>query len=407
MKLASAPTQDLTRKNAGGVGEVFVAFLRLGCTSFGGPAAHLGYFQEEFVRRRAWLADDAYAELVALAQALPGPGSSQVGFAIGTVRAGLWGGLAAWLGFTTPSVVLLLAFAFGHSLFRGAAGAAFLHGLQLVAVAVVASAVLTMQRSLAPDRVRLLFMLMATALVLLLPSNASTPLVVALGAVGGLLFLREKELLPPDRIAGVSSRRSGVAAAVVFLLLLAASIVLRSQSLTAGSLFAGFFQAGSLVFGGGHVVLPLLDNIVVARGWVPHDVFVSGYGAAQAVPGPLFTFAAYLGAVVQPSLHPLLYGLVALVAIFAPGLLLMVAILPFWASLRAQPAFAAALRGVNASVVGVLLAALYQAVWPSAVHSSADFLFALCAFVALVAWRVPPWIVVVAAGAISCLRAFV
>ena len=389
-----------------GAMEVFRAFLRLGCTSFGGPVAHLGYFEEEFVRRRGWLTANTLAELIAVAQSLPGPASSQVGYAIGTLRAGVLGGLAAWVGFTVPSAALMFGFAFGHALFRGAVGAAFLHGLQLVAVAVVATAVLNMQRTLAPDRVRLIFALIAAGVVLYVPANVATPLVAVLGGLGGFLFLRKLETAAAEPIAGVGSRGSGMIAATIFVVLLVASILLRSKDPRLGSLFASFFQAGAMVFGGGHVVLPMLENLVVAKGWVSQDAFVSGYGAAQALPGPLFSFAAYLGAVVQPNAHPVLYGLVALAGIFAPGLLLMTAVLPFWSSLRSQAGVAAVLRGINAGVVGVLAAALYGTLWVKAVHRPVDFLLVLGGFVALTVLRWTPWVVVLTSGGICSLLAW-
>ncbi|HXC96919.1 MAG TPA: chromate efflux transporter [Edaphobacter sp.] len=385
--------------------EVFWVFLRLGCTSFGGPVAHLGYFEEEFVRRREWLTAETLAELIAVAQSLPGPASSQVGFAIGTLRAGVFGGLAAWVGFTAPSAALMIGFAFGHKLFRGMVGVAFLHGLQLVAVAVVATAVLSMQRTLAPDRVRLVFAMIAAAVVLYAPPNISTLLVAVLSGVGGFLFLRKVKPATDETVAEVGSRRSGIFAAATFVMLLVASILLRSKELGLPSLSASFFQAGSMVFGGGHVVLPMLENLVVAKGWVSEDAFVSGYGAAQALPGPLFSFAAYSGAVVQPNAHPLLYGLVALVGIFSPGLLLMTAVLPFWSSLRSQVGVAAVLRGINAGVVGVLAAALCGTLWAKAVHRPVDFLFVLGGFVALTVLRWAPWVVVLACGGICSLLA--
>ena len=388
--------------------EVFLIFLRLGCTSFGGPIAHLGYFQSEFVERRKWLGAESFAELVALAQSLPGPASSQVGFAIGLLRGGLTGGFAAWLGFTLPSAALMLAFAFGHSLFSGKGGAAFLHGLQLTAVAVVAQAVLAMQGRLAPDRTRLVFAILAVGIVLFGPPFVSTALAILLGAIGGLLVLRTSaESAAGQLLTSIStlSRRTGTAAGALFAVLFAVCLAIRRSGLSALGLFANFFRAGSLVFGGGHVVLPLLDGLVVAKGWMQREVFLAGYGAAQALPGPLFSFAAYVGASVRPNAHPLAAGLIALVAIFLPGLLLMTAILPFWHGLRDRPIVQSALRGVNASVVGVLIAAFYQPVWTSTVHSSTDFWIALSAFAALTVWRLAPWMVVGAVGSICWILA--
>lgn len=389
------------------VAEVFAAFLRLGCTSFGGPVAHLGYFQSEFVERRQWLTAGSFAELVALAQSLPGPASSQVGFAIGLTRAGLPGGLAAWLGFTLPSAVLMLAFAFGHTLFSGKAGAAFLHGLQLVAVAVVANAVLAMQRRLAPDRTRLAFAVLAVPVVLFAAPSVSTPLAIVLGAIGGLLLLRRAPEHDPAQPPSTLTRRTAVIAAALFSALFVACLFFQQAALTARSLFAALFRAGALVFGGGHVVLPLLDGLIVARGWLSPQTFLAGYGAAQALPGPLFSFAAYVGAASRPTQHPLAFGLIALVALFLPGLLLIIAILPFWQALRRQTLVQSALRGVNAAVIGVLIAALYRPVWTSSVHSPADFSIALTAFAALTAFKVQPWIIVLASGLLCWLIAAV
>ena len=384
--------------------EVFWIFLRLGCSSFGGPVAHLGYFESEFVERRRWLSAEDFAELMALAQSLPGPASSQVGYAIGVLRAGLPGGVAAWLGFTTPSAALMLAFAFGHALFRGEGGAAVLHGLQLVAVAVVAQAVLGMQRRLAPDRIRVAFAVIAAAVVFAGPRSVSTVLAILLGAVGGLLFLGRSSEVAGSQFLTAISKRMGAVAASLFVALLVVCLAIGRSGFTAASLFADFFRAGSLVFGGGHVVLPLLNGLVVAKGWISRETFLAGYGAAQALPGPLFSFAAYIGAAAKTNLHPLVAGLVALLAIFLPGLLLMTAILPFWQGLRARPLVQSALRGINASIVGVLIAALYQPVWTSSVHSATDFSIALCAFAALTMWEVAPWIVVIAAGFICWMR---
>ncbi|MBV8631896.1 MAG: chromate efflux transporter [Silvibacterium sp.] len=391
-------------EKAGGFWEVFLIFLRLGCTSFGGPVAHLGYFQSEFVERRAWLSGESFAELVALAQSLPGPASSQVGFSIGLSRAGLPGGLAAWLGFTAPSAALMLAFAFGHSLFNGKGGAGLLHGLQLVAVAVVAQAVLAMQQRLAPDGRRLAFVIVAVAIVLFAPPFLSSIFAILAGALGGLLFLRLSTDYAAENPVKFVSRRTGSVAAAIFALLLIASLAIHGTELDPVNLFANLFRAGSLVFGGGHVVLPLLDGLVVAKGWISQRAFLAGYGAAQALPGPLFSFAAYVGAAVRPNSHPLAAGLIALIAIFLPGLLLMTAILPYWGSLRRRTGMQSALRGVNASVVGVLIAALYKPVWTSSVHSPPDFWIALSAFMLLTAWRVAPWVVVVSVGGVCWLR---
>ena len=300
--------------------EVLLVFLRLGCISFGGPIAHLGYYRKEFVERRKWCGENTLAEFIAIAQSLPGPASSQVCFALGILRAGWAGGLAAWFGFTLPSALLMLAFAYGHSFLGGSAGNGLLHGLQLVAVAVVAQAVLGMQRSLAPDRIRIALAILATGLVLILPAQVATLSAIAAGAVAGFLLFRSQNDADSN-YAGMSlSKPVGFSSAAVFLLLLVIlPLTAHLSSSTGLAVFSAFYRSGALVFGGGHVVLPLLEDSVVARGWVSQQTFLAGYGAAQALPGPLFTFAAYLGAEVRPSTNPLLYGLLALVALFAPG----------------------------------------------------------------------------------------
>ncbi|WP_263415233.1 chromate efflux transporter [Terriglobus albidus] len=388
------------------VAEVFLVFLRLGCTSFGGPIAHLGYFQEEFVQRRRWLSADSFSELVAIAQMLPGPASSQIGYSIGLLRAGIPGGIAAWLGFTLPSMLLMFLFAFGHSIFTGKIGSGFLHGLQLVAVAVVAQAVLTMQRNLAPDRARFGIALVAVAILFFLPSGGATLLAIVFGAVAGQLLHRKRldEFLDGGLLSHSVSKSAGYLSLALVVLLLTGSLLINSPLLTARSLFVGFFRSGSLVFGGGHVVLPLLENVTVARGWISQERFLAGYGAAQALPGPLFAYSAYLGASVQPTAHPILFGCIAVLAIFLPGLLLMTGVLPFWRSLRADDRFRKSLQGVNAAVVGILIAALYSPIWTSGIHSSYDFFLALCACALLVQWRTPPWIVVLIAGGITAMR---
>ncbi len=388
--------------------EVFLIFLRLGCTSFGGPVAHLGYFRTEFVERRRWLTEVEFAGIVGLAQALPGPGSSQTGYAIGLRRAGWLGGLAAWTGFTLPSAVLMLAFAFGHSVFAGRAGIALLHGLQLVAVAVVAQAVLAMQRSLAPDWPRGLIALGAGAMALLGPPSYGTLLAILFGAAAGLFFRSEPQPVAANTGWSGASRRLGALAGAAFCLLLAASFYPAAAHVTKPAIFLRFYQAGALVFGGGHVVLPTLEAAVVASGWIGQPAFLAGYGVAQALPGPLFTFAAYLGAALfaGSASQRVLAGLSALAGIFLPGLLLISAVLPFWAGLRARPGFSRALAGVNAAVVGVLAAALVHPVWSSSVRTGWDFAVALGAFLALTVWKLPPWVVVIAGGAVSCAMAF-
>jgi chromate transporter len=392
----------------GSAWEVFLVFLRLGLTSFGGPIAHLGYFHDEFVARRRWLEEKTYADLVALSQFLPGPASSKIGIAIGLSRAGYAGALAAWAGFTMPSAVALVLFAYGVETFGGALGSGWLHGLKVVAVAVVAQAVLLMMRSLAPDRERATLAVVAAALVVAIPSTLGQIGAIVLGGVAGITLLRGGA--PTDHVAmpHAVSRTAAIVAIVLFfailfgLPLLAAAVP--SHSL---QLFEAFYRAGSLVFGGGHVVLPLLQASVVPPGWVTNEVFLAGYGAAQAVPGPLFTFSAYLGAVMGPPPNGWAGAALCLVAMFLPSFLLIIGPLPFWDELRRQPWAQSALRGVNAAVVGLLLAALYNPVWTAGITSGADFALASAAFLLLFMWKTPPWLVVVLCalgGALMSLR---
>ncbi len=383
------------------------AFLRLGCTSFGGPIAHLGYFRAEFVERRRWLTESTYAEVIALAQSMPGPASSQVGFAIGLLRAGWLGGLAAWIGFTLPSAALMLTFAFGYGHPQGRTGAATLHGLQLVAVAVVAQAVIRMQRTLAPDALHLSIALLGALIALFASPAYATVLAIAAGALAGLLLTRPMKEPARDRpsFAPPISRPGAAVAAILFVILLAAALRLSATRTLAAAVLAGLYRTGALVFGGGHVVLPLLDAAIVQRGWLAQSSFLAGYGAAQAVPGPLFSIAAYIGAAVHPNPHPLLLGVCALVALFLPGLLVMAAVLPFWSALRRRPLIGSLLRGVNASVVGVLAAALYRPLWATTIRTTTDFLIALAAFVLLIRFKVQPWIVVLGVSLASILVA--
>jgi chromate transporter len=381
----------------GSAGEIFLVFLRLGLTSFGGPIAHLGYYRAEFVERRRWLSERAYVDLVALAQFLPGPASSQTGFAIGLLRGGRLGGLAAWAGFTLPSALLMLLFAYGAaSLADSWQGVGLLHGLKLVAVAIVAQAVLGMARSLCPDRARASIATAALALLLFAPGSLSQIGAIALGGVAGLAVCRGGGERIADDLAMPVSRRLGFACLAAFLALLALSFVPVRGGMLA--LFDAFYRSGALVFGGGHVVLPLLRDAVVAPGWVSDNSFLAGYGAAQALPGPLFTFAAYLGALAGAPPAGVSGALVALVAIFLPGMLVMMAALPFWHELRALGPAQAAVRGVNAAVVGLLGAALYTPVWTSAVQAPADVAVAATGFVLLTVWRAPPLIVALIAA---------
>src|SRR5712691_2794838 len=380
----------------GSAWEVLLVFLRLGITSFGGPIAHLGYFHDELVVRRRWLDEKTYADLVALCQFLPGPASSQVGIAIGLSRAGYLGSVAAWVGFTMPSAIALVVFAYGVETLGNALGSGWLHGLKVVAVAVVAQAVLSMMRSLAPDRERATLAVVATALALAVPSAWGQVGAIVLGGVVGMAMLRSTA--PADHVAlpHPVSRTVGVLALTLFFALLLGLPLLvaavPSQSLT---VFEAFYRAGSLVFGGGHVVLPLLQASVVPPGWVTNDAFLAGYGAAQAVPGPLFTFAAYLGAVMGPQPNGWVGASLCLVAVFLPSFLLVIGALPFWDELRRRRWAQSALTGVNAAVVGLLLAALYRPVWTAGIASAADFALASAAFLLLFMWKTPPWLVVV------------
>jgi chromate transporter len=375
--------------NSGSIREVFLVFLRLGLTSFGGPIAHLGYFRQELVIRRQWLAEASYGDLVALCQFLPGPASSQVGFSLGVLRGGgLLGGLAAWLGFTMPSALLLLGFAYWASAFSGPVALGVLHGLKLVAVAVVAQAVWGMARTLTPDRTRAGLALAAVFIVLISGGAVGQVAAIALGAVAGLRLCRGETTAETGSLRFPISRQAGFVALGLFAVLLILPPLVAGNKL---ALFSAFYRAGALVFGGGHVVLPLLQAAVVVPGWVSGGAFMAGYGAAQAVPGPLFTFAAYLGAIAG---HSPAGAAVALVAIFLPGILLVYGTLPFWDTLRTRPAAQAAMRGANAAVVGILAAALYNPVWVSAVFSPADFALALAGFLLLVVWKSPPWVVV-------------
>lgn len=394
----------LNKHARGSALEVLLVFLRLGCTSFGGPIAHLGYFRKEFVELRRWCSESKMAEFIALAQSLPGPASSQVGFALGILRAGWAGGIAAWVGFTLPSALLMLAFAYGHSFLGSGFGKALLHGLQLVAVAVVAQAVMGMQRSLAPDRIRVGIAISATGMTLFLPAQVGTLISITVGTAIGLYLFRSERQEQPTTIDLPLPKSVGLISAFILLALLIASpvvaLVFSSPSL---DLFSAFYRCGALVFGGGHVVLPLLENAVVARGWVTQQSFLAGYGAAQALPGPLFSFGIYLGAAVRPSPNPLLYGLLGLIGIFLPGLLAMTAILPFWTAIRGNQSVQSALKGINASVVGILLAAFFQPLWTSTIHASSDFWIALVAFALLTLWKVQPWIVVVGVASVSAI----
>ncbi len=379
---------------AGSVLEVLAVFTRLGLTSFGGPVAHLGYFRQEIVVRRQWLDEQNYADLLALCQFLPGPSSSQMGIALGTVRAGWPGGVAAWLGFTLPSALALTLFALLTGGGVGLNGAGWLHGLLVVAVAVVAQAVWGMATTLCPDRPRRTLALLAAGAILLWPLAVTQLLVLAVSGLIGRRLLATPAA-PATTLPLTVPRRVAIAAGIMFgSLFLGLPLVRVLLPLPGLALFDTFFRVGSLVFGGGHVVLPLLQREVVPAGWVTDSQFLTGYAAAQAVPGPLSTFAAYLGAVSHASPNGWLGAGIALVAIFLPSFFFVWGILPFWPRLRANVAIQAALRGINAAVVGILLAALYQPIWTGAIHTPGDVALALLAFGLLAVWRVPPWIVV-------------
>jgi chromate transporter len=376
--------------------EVLKVFTQLGLTSFGGPVAHIGYFRDEIVVRRKWLDEKTYADLVALSQFLPGPASSKVGIAIGLLRAGYPGALAAWLGFTLPSALALVLFAFGVTTLGDSLGSGWLHGLKIAAVAVVAQAVLGMMRALAPDRERATMAAVAAVIVLAFPSAWGQVGAIVLGGLFGYLLLPSNAPSDHVMLPRVVSRTVATCALVLFFALLIGLPLLvaafPSQSMR---LFEAFYRAGSLVFGGGHVVLPLLQASVVPPGWVTNEAFLAGYGAAQAVPGPLFTFSAYLGAVMGPEPNGWAGATLCLVAMFVPAFLLVIGPLPFWDDFRSRPWAQSALRGINAAVVGLLLAALYDPVWTAGILGAGDFALAIVAFVLLFMWQTPPWLVVV------------
>jgi chromate transporter len=375
--------------------EVLRIFAKLGFTCFGGPIAHIGYFRDEFVVRRKWIDEHAFADLVGLCQFLPGPASSQVGFSIGLMRAGYLGAVAAWTGFTLPSAAALILFAYGASALSGPVGTGLLHGLKLTAVSIVAQAVWGMARSLCPDRERASIAVVAALIILFSTSSVAQIGAIVLGGLAGLWLCRSEAPAPSGHVVMPVSRVAGFTCLACFFILLAGLPVLRGLTGSSGvALFDAFYRSGALVFGGGHVVLPLLREAFVAPVWVSDDAFLAGYGAAQAVPGPLFTFAAYLGTVVSPKPHGLPGAALGLVGIFLPGILVLLGSLPFWDSFRKRAGAQAVMRGVNAAVVGVLGAALYNPVWTTSVKTGGDFGIALVGFVLLTAWRAPPLIVV-------------
>ncbi len=374
--------------------EVFWAFLALGLTSFGGPVAHLGYFRTAFVERRQWLSEQAYADLVALCQFLPGPASSQVGFALGLMRAGPWGAAMAWLAFTLPSAIVLVLFALGAAVLEGPVASGIIHGLKVVAVAIVAHAVWGMARNLCPDKTRTGIALAAVFAVVLVSGPLGQVAAIVLGGVAGLLLCRQSAAASSsESLHFPVTRQAGTLALLIFAGLL---VLLPLLAASAGwlNVVDAFYRSGALVFGGGHVVLPLLEAEVVQSGWVTADEFLAGYGAAQAVPGPLFTFAAYLGALL-PGIPSVIGALLALLAIFVPGFLLLVGVLPFWNQFRQWSSAQALMRGANAAVVGILGAALYQPVWTSAILGPYEFVLALTGFLLLTVWKLPAWLVVI------------
>ncbi len=379
--------------------QVFLVFFQLGLTSFGGPIAHLGYFRDAFVVRRRWFSEASYADLVALCQFLPGPASSQVGIGIGLSMAGLPGAVAAWIGFTLPSAVALTVFGYGVIAYSDAVSLGALQGLKIAAVAVVAQALWGMGRSLTPDAPRMTLAVLAAAVVLVVPSPwAQVAVIIAGGVIGAIALKPDSDEGGEGLTIPVSTRVASASLLLFFLLLIGLPLLAAAYPGQALALFDAFFRVGSLVFGGGHVVLPLMQSEVVPPGWVNNESFLAGYGAAQAVPGPLFTFAAYLGTVMNDAPNGWLGAIIGVLAIFLPSFLLVIGVLPFWSRVRTATSLRRALVGINAAVVGLLLAALYDPVWTSSVRSPADFVLAMAAFLLLVFWRTPPWLVVAFAG---------
>ncbi|WP_328803548.1 chromate transporter [Paenibacillus silvestris] len=376
--------------------EILAVSAKLGVTSFGGPIAHLGYFHNEYIRRRKWLNEQDYADIVALCQFLPGPASSQVGIAIGVIRAGMLGGLIAWLGFTLPSVIALVLFALLLQGFDiGSAG--WIHGLKIVAVAIVVQAILGMGQKLAPDRNRATIAVLVAAVSILWQTASSQVLLIGIAGIVGMLLYKNATVPNTASLHVPISRSMAILCLSVFFKLLILLPVLRPiVQVEWLSLFDSFYRSGSLVFGGGHVVLPMLEREVVPTGWISKSDFLAGYGAAQAVPGPLFTFAAYLGTMISGVKG----AVIATTAIFLPAYLLVVGALPFWQTLRQSAKVQGALIGINAAVVGILLAALYNPLWTTAILAPVDFVLAAILFLMLVFWKLPPWIVVIS-GAIG------
>lgn len=399
------PDSDQRTAGPKSAAEVLLIFLKLGLTCFGGPIAHIGYFRDEFVARRKWIDEHAYADLVGLCQFLPGPASSQVGFSIGLMRAGYLGALAAWTGFTLPSAAVLVLFAYGAGALSGPIGTGLLHGLKLTAVAIVAQAVWGMARTLCPDRERASVAAVAAVVILFSTSPVAQIGAIVLGGILGLWLCRSGMATTSGHVQMPVSRSVGLVALAAFFLLAGLPVLRGVTGSSAVSLFDAFYRSGALVFGGGHVVLPLLREAFVTPGWISDDMFLAGYGAAQAIPGPLFTFAAYLGTVVAPYPHGPAGSVLGLVGIFLPGILILLGALPFWDSFRRRAGVQALMRGVNAAVVGLLGAALYNPVWTSTVHGPRDFGIALVGFVLLTAWRAPPFLVVAFSAVAGVLAA--
>ncbi|MFT4818114.1 chromate efflux transporter [Marinobacter sp. BSs20148] len=387
---------NLPRYSRERIREVFSAFLLLGLTSFGGPIAHLGYFRTEFVERRRWLSEQAYADLVALCQFLPGPASSQVGFALGLMRAGPWGAAAAWAAFTLPSAIVLVLLALGAGMLDGPVSQGIIHGLKVTAVAIVAHAVWGMARNLCPDRQRAGIALAAVFTVVLFNGSLGQVTAIVIGALAGMVLCRvQADNDAPELLLPVSARVGYLAGLIFAVLLVGLPLLAWVTPSATVAVMDAFYRAGALVFGGGHVVLPLLEAEVVQSGWVGANEFLAGYGAAQAVPGPLFTFASYLGAVMTPLGGSLFGAALALFMIFLPGMLLLLAVLPHWNRFRRWGRARALMSGANAAVVGILAAALYQPVWTSAILGAYEFALALTGFLLLSVWKLPAWVVVI------------
>lgn len=384
--------------------EVFLVFLRLGLTSFGGPIAHLGYFHDEFVKRRKWLDEHAYADLVALCQFLPGPASSQVGLAVGLSRAGVFGSIAAWIGFTIPSAIILVLFGLGISHFHDQIGGNWLHGFKVVAVPIVAQALWGMGKKLSYEKIRATISIVGAVLASTLPFGFGQVGVIILGGIVGRIYLSDSAELPHDPIKTSFGHKTAAIILAVFVAMLVllpmAADISGSQSV---KLFDSFFRVGSLVFGGGHVVLPLLKSEVVTPGWVSPDAFMAGYGAAQAIPGPLFTFTAYLGAVSRIPPSGWLGAIICLVAAFLPSFFLVFGTLPYWEKIRKYQGMRSAMQGINAAVVGLLLAAFYNPVWTSGILSAKDFGLATIGLLLLIFWKTPSWAVVIVTALASGL----